>query len=225
MSTTIRTKEPTKEHSDDTDEEVPTKANTTTMPATTCKKDLSRKAPLDIDEEVSTKAKSARIIISASDYASVNYDSAIGMDIPIPNYWAEHGDVGANCRGILQNHSDAIIAEKKESVKTAVNGCRRADRFKMHAIIAQRYCDRADARIEEDKGEYGFIKSAIEPIETDKNDTWGKHDVVTFDNYCASISEDSYGDLPSKRFYVGKELSEWLRAECTIVMRADYNCK
>ena len=33
MSTTIRTKDPTKEHSDDTDEEVPTKANTTTMPA------------------------------------------------------------------------------------------------------------------------------------------------------------------------------------------------
>ena len=115
----------------------------------------------------------------------------------------------------MQNHSDTIIAEKKESVKT-VNGCRRADRFKLHAIIAQRYCDRADARIEEDKVEYGFIKSAIEPIETDKNDTWGKHDVVTF---------DSYGDLPSKRFYFGKELSEWLRAECTIVMCAVYNCK
>ena len=83
----------------------------------------------------------------------------------------------------MQKHSDTIIAEKAESVKTAVKGCRRADRFKMHTIIARRYCDRADARIEEDKVEYGYVKSCVETIDTDKRDAWGKHDIVTFDNY------------------------------------------
>ena len=208
-----------------TDSVVAKKEDANTIKLDTRKKELSRKAPLDIEADISTKAKSARVIISAADYESVKYDSTIGMDEPVPNYWAEYGDTGGNWGRILQNHSDTIITEKKESVKNAVKGCRRADRFKTHSIIAQRYCDRADARIEEGKVEYGFIKSSISPIETDKSYTWGKHEVVTFDKYCESITDEDYGDLPSKRYYIGRELSEWLRAECTIVMRAVYNCK